>query len=267
MAKQPDPWRTLAGEIQALRRELAEVKRRSPYAGAGMAPNGNNGVQVDGDLIVSGNFKLDGQGDVDGSLDVGGSLRLDGTGTVGGTWKSSQFDGNLGTGAPGTTGWAFDDSRAILPELVLRPGSIGNDSLTEPVRAARLHDDAKGFGVGTAFATILTATITVPAGYTQALIMSACVGATAYNNTTAVDFLYTRLVVSPGGLLAGWAIGSVDVDASGTGVSYDFRSGLLTGLTPGTTLTFTGQVSSAFGAWAGASYNVANLDAAILWLR
>ena len=47
MAKQPDPWRSLTGEIAALKVKLADLARRSPFFGTGMHPNGENGLDSD----------------------------------------------------------------------------------------------------------------------------------------------------------------------------------------------------------------------------
>ena len=112
----------------------------------------------------------------------------------------------------------------------------------------------------------MTASITVPAGYTQALLLNCVTGGTAYNSTAATDFFYTRTRLNDGPL-TGWVLGSVDVQSTGVGVAYDFATGLLTGLNPGSTLSFTGQVKTAFGTWAADSSHVANLDVVMLWIR
>lgn len=151
-------------------------------------------------------------------------------------------------------------------DVKLRGGIIGNDALSEPVRAARLHDDATGFAVGTGQgAVILSASVTVPAGYTQAIVLNLSVAATAINTTGSTDWLYAYGKVN--NTSTGWQIGSADVPAGAAGVAYDISSNHITGLASGSSLTVTGLVSSGLAAWSASGSNVANIDAAILFLR
>ena len=165
---------------------------------------------------------------------------------------------------PGTVGNYFGGDGAVLNALKLRPGSVSNDELANPVASAVAHDDAQGFAVTTSNVQILSATVPVPAGYSQALILNLAVAVTAYNNTAAVDFLYCKGYVN--GVASGWQVGSMDVSSTGTGVGHDLSTGIVTGLSGGS-ITLTGKVSSAFGTWAADDVNVANLDASILFLR
>lgn len=178
---------------------------------------------------------------------------------------SDSFDGDLDAGSAGTTGWAMDADSAAFGELILRPGSVGNDSLTNPLQPIRVHDDASGFNANTAWATRLSVSATVPAGFTQLLIQNIASSVTMTNNTGTIDYLYVSVNVSVGAL-GGFSLGSPDVAPGGSGVATDLRTGLLTGLTPGATLTFSGDVSTAFGSWSGGT-GVGNLDVVGLWLR
>ena len=149
-------------------------------------------------------------------------------------------------------------------DIKLRGGIIGNDALSEPVKAVRLHDDVDSFAVTTSDTVILSASTPVPAGYTQVLVLNFAVAVSAYNATAATDFLYANTLIN-GVNPPGWQIGSTPVSTTGTGVAYqiatDFRSGI------SGTLTFSGTVSSAYGNWGADSTNVANLDVAMLFLR
>jgi hypothetical protein len=184
---------------------------------------------------------------VDGSLNVVGTENVSGNLNVSG---NETVSGNL----------------TVSGALVLPNASVNNAWLTNPLSPTRLHSDANNYTVGTAWSTIATAVTTVPTGYTQALILSMAVGASAQNSTAASDFLYASGRVNTGSL-GGYSLGSADVPAGKYGLTFDFQTGLLPGLTAGSTLTFTAQVSTAFGSWAANTGNVANLDVALLWLR
>ena len=167
---------------------------------------------------------------------------------------------------PAASGFRLNGGTGVIEAKDVILYDLPNSMLASPVLPARLHADASNFAVTTSWAAVASVSTTVPDGYSQALILNLAAGATAYNNTAAVDFLYVSADMS-GTTLGGWTIGSVDVDATGTGVAYDFRTGLATGLTPGATVTFSLEVSTAFGTWAAINANVANLDVAMLWLR
>lgn len=245
MARQPDPWRELTKDLEALRKRIRELEIRSPYAGTGMSPNGANGIEVDGDLII------------------------DGAGTVGGTWMASEFDGDLATSDPGTTGWAFDDTRAILPELVLRPGSIANDSLTDPVVPGVANLTANNFSVGVPWQNVVSTSLTVPAGCTR-LLLTSSVWLQLFNTKTTGgsdgnggDYMYTRVTV--GGVTGQHTSTGVSGN-SGTATATSGLSVLLTGLTPGGSVSLAGQGSTDY-VISTSTFNKAVLTATLSWLR
>lgn len=229
MSRQPDPVPSLLRRLAALERSVSSIAGSSPYYGTGIHPDGDGGMTVEGSLSVT-----------TGEVSSGGYV-------------------------PGMAGWHLGaDGRAEFKDVTLY--DLPNSMLAAPVLPGRVHGDAQNFACTVAWSTKITASITVPSGYTQALLVSVCSGATAYNSTAARDFLYVRTKVG-GSLLGGWTIGSVDAAAGYTAVAYDFRTGLMTGLTPGSPLTFTSEISTAFGTWSANTSNVANLDVTILWLR
>lgn len=143
-------------------------------------------------------------------------------------------------------------------------GKVSNGALVDPIVSAQYHDDATNFAVPPgAGAVILSRTITVPAGYTRALILNLTIGVTARNSTASTDFLYATGRVN--GSAVGWQIGSQDVLAGKYGVAYDISSRTLTGLS--STFLLEGVLSTATATWAATSTNVANMDAAVLFLR
>src|SRR5690606_41193166 len=97
-------------------------------------------------------FASPGDADITGTLNVdadatfNSDLNVNGSAVVAGEMSSADFDGNLATGDAGTTGWAMNASRVAIGELFLRPGSVGNDVLTNPVTLDSGWDDASAFG-------------------------------------------------------------------------------------------------------------------------
>lgn len=228
MAALPEPWKSLRRALEVLSERVKKLENTSPFSGTGLSVPGSGLVQADGELVVN------------GPIDVHGDANFDGDTTIGG-------------------------NAAITGTLSLPAGIINNDALAEPLRVARLHDDASSFTVPTGVgAAILSASVPVPAGFSQAIVLNLAAAVTAINSTASTDFLYIYGAVN--GSAVGWQIGSPDVPAGTSGVAYDLSSQHLTGLAGGT-LTVTATVSTGFATWAPNASNVANLDAAVLFLR
>ena len=64
-----------------------------------------------------------------------------------GSVQSDDFDGDLSTDNAGTKGWALSSLKAAFGELILRPGSIGNDALTNPTVAEAVYAQVTNFGL------------------------------------------------------------------------------------------------------------------------
>lgn len=179
--------------------------------------------------------------------------------------QSGDFNGSLPSTA-GTTGWALGGSgdNAIFNNLVLRGGIIGNDALTSPVYPAVCHFDTANFSLSTSYVQLLSGNVSIPSGYTKALITMSGSG-TARNKNTTQDFWQIGLrangVANPGYTALqdgapGYTIGLALTNAF-----------LLTGLTGGGSFTLSVWGSSGLVNWAADSYNALNLDAVILFLR
>jgi hypothetical protein len=189
--------------------------------------------------------------------------------------QSTDFDGNLDTSDAGTTGWAMNAQRAAFGELILRPGSIGNDSLANPVDGKVANVSASGFALSVAFVELAYQSITVPAGFTQALVTG---GATVFSynpNTTGGsngqggDAIYCMFQVSAPatGALQSHA-NPVGVSGSG-GYATSFSSAgfNLTGLSGGDAIRLSVYGSSAYQALASNPDNYANTYASLIFLR
>jgi len=189
--------------------------------------------------------------------------------------QSTGFDGDLAAGNAGTKGWALNDTDAAFGTLHLRPGSIGNESLTNPVDGKVGNVSASGFTLGAgAFTELAGQNLIVPTGFTQALVTA---GATVFSynpNTTGGSngqggdavYCYAQ-VTTPAGAVGSHA-NPVGVSGSG-GYATSFSSAgfELNGLTPGSTLRLAVYGCSAYQNLAANPDNYANAYASVVWLR
>ena len=164
----------------------------------------------------------------------------------------------------GESGYRFsDDGNAEFNDLTLRGGIIGNDALTEPVVPYVAHGEANNFTVSTTLTTKASVTVTVPAGYTRAMV-SAVASASAYNPTASSDYIYVSAWIA-GDTSIGYAIPST-CPANDSGASTQAASALLTGLTG--SFTVEAAVASAYVDYTTSTGgNVCNIDATVLFLR
>ena len=157
----------------------------------------------------------------------------------------------------------FTGAVRIEGTLDLPAGIIGNDALTSPVVPANFYERADGWATANnTFEVKVTETLTVPAGFTQAIV-TASAWATATNSSAATAVMYIGPVIngSPGpsdylnGILP-------STSASGQASQYS----LVTGLVSGGSLTISGGVRTG-SAWDAAAGNIAIVSGVVLWLR
>jgi hypothetical protein len=111
--------------------------------------------------------------------------------------------------------------------------------------------------------TVQTSVVfTVPAGYTQALIVASAT-AMAYNNTASADYLYAEVIVN--GVQGGELYAPAGPGVS-TGVNAPYFANL-TGLTVGETITVAASVRTGFASWGASTANATNIYAQVLFLR
>jgi hypothetical protein len=189
---------------------------------------------------------------------------------VDGILQGSGFDGDLATDNVGTTGWAMSADKVALPEVLLRPGSIGNDILANPVVPGIARLSASGFSLTTSYVNKDSVSLTVPDGCTRLLVaLSGHLYVVNQNTTggadgTGTEAIYIRL-----------SIGTQNSTSTPTGVSGNFGFAtsnggdafILTGLTPGDTLTF--AVAGKCGYVSIPAYvdNYIVATASLTWLR
>jgi len=190
--------------------------------------------------------------------------------TGNGGMESDDFDGDLDAGNPGTRGWAFNSLRVAIGELLLRPGSIGNDALANPVTPGVVNVRATGFALPVAYTEVASVDVTIPSGCTRVLanmtgwVQGYNVKTTGGNNTTGGDYVYARVKAGSSQSAANMPAG-----VSGNGGTSCATMGLgslLTGLTPGGTLHFAVMGASDYVIAAHAN-NDALLTGTLVWLR
>lgn len=190
--------------------------------------------------------------------------------TVGGNGlKSQDFDGTLNPPTQGTTGWGLAGSggTGIFNQLLLANGIVGDDALTNPLSPVAVHGGAQSFTLTTTQTVLATATVTVPSGFSQALVYATS-NVSGINSTSALDSIFAGVRINGVD-----ALGTANGEDANSTSSYHalassvaVGSSLLTGLSGGTfAVAAKGGTSSS--TWASSLFNVANIDAIILFLR
>lgn len=175
-----------------------------------------------------------------------------------GALQSDDFDGDLDAGDPGTTGWAMNATRAAFGSILLRPNSVGNDILTNPVIPAEIAVETSGWSntAGNPGYVKATTTLTAPAGCTQGLV-SVNMYAQA-NHSSGED--YMRLYPEIGGS-QGRPGGKIVHSGSGDQVNIG-----MTKLVAATSITINARLWTTWTVGA-AGDNIATITGSVLWLR
>jgi hypothetical protein len=154
--------------------------------------------------------------------------------------------------------------------LELPNGSVNNAALVNPVSPLAVYDYIQNFSLSTSLTNIRTTPITVPAGFTKAAV-SITVRVFAYNpNTTGGyngaggDYLLAEANING---LNGFALPVAVSGSNGSGVNVSPFSTVLTGLTPGGTISLQIAASVNYAAWAANTQNTADVSGMIQWYR
>jgi len=233
MAQQPEPWPSFIRRFKALEQLVQRLLNASPFTGTGLSVPQAGVVQVDGELIVE------------------------------------SGEARSGNYVKGASGWRLrPDGTIEMNDAEIRGGIVGNDALTSPVIPGSVWQTASNFALNTSWSTVITATVTVPAGVTSAAV-SAKGSVTGFMNQDSpdgVDYLYGMLFV------ASDSSGTYPLavsDLGGSGTVHLFRDTVLTGLTPGGSFVIALQASTGYETWTSPSSpgNSARLGASIQWYR
>ena len=157
----------------------------------------------------------------------------------------------------------MDDNAAALPNLLLRPGSVGNDILSNPAMPGTIYSSVTNFAVTTTNTNILTKLVPVPDGFTIAHV-SVIGRVFAINNTAGLDYLYGETNIAG---LNGWSLPLAVSDSGGSGTNVSAFSTILPDLTPGGSVSIQLAAHTAFGSWAADAVNTAEVSGSITWYR
>ena len=167
-------------------------------------------------------------------------------------------NGNAAFGGNTTIG----GNLAVTGTLSLPAGIINNDALAQPVSPKVAHGSGDSFGVTNGSGDVVaTATVTVPAGFTRALVI-AVASVSAFNTSASHDSLFASAIVDGGG--SGW-LNPTDVEPSRLTTVTNAATALLTGL--GSSFTVQALAATNTANWSAYGGNVANIDATVLFLR
>jgi hypothetical protein len=191
-----------------------------------------------------------------GVLEVTGDLRL-----VNGAVLSSSFDGT-DFSHPGTAGNYFGDDGAVLNNTYFRPGSVGNDALANPVEADINGANGAGLSVSTTSTVKATTSLTVPAGFTKALVRADALGEAA-NSTASDDYLYVDANIQ--GISGGESY--VYTPSGKANGAVGIANRFVTGLSGGDVITCTAMSRTAFAGWAADGVNLWVIHMQVIWLR
>jgi hypothetical protein len=180
-----------------------------------------------------------------------------------GTIQSSNFDGDLDVPSVGTQGWAMGGpfGAAAIATLLLRPGSVTNDALTNPVTLGSNGQAAAAFAVPTTSTAIVTRTITVPVGYSQAIVMANGT-LSAVESSGTPDYLYFTVLINGTGSAEAFSVAGANSGTSLSNSSVRTLSGLSGGV-----ITFTGNIHSLGHAWTAQVSNTCTINAMAVFLR
>lgn len=226
----------LVRRIADLERVVKELAAADPLRTAGIRVTGPDAVQVVGSLNTTSALDVDGPMNVDGTMTVGASTTVNGPMTVNG-------------------------AMAITGTLSLPAGIIDNEALANPLEPGSVGVSSIGHAVTTTNSDVAVTTITIPAGYTRAIIMCV-VNCGAFNSAAVPDYLYVsaRIGTAGGGELVSYAAAGTYANASASAIRT------LTGLSGGT-VTVAARVRSGSTSWGAQPSNAAHVNAIALFLR
>lgn len=214
----------MARELQSLRKELNELKAANVFGLTGIKPK-------------------DGGTDLDGFVNINGPLGVNGTMDVAG---DAEFSGSM----------------AITGTLSLPAGIIDNEALNSPISPQTAHADVSDFALATgANVEMVRATVTVPDGYTKALVMAAASMGNR-NPHAFVDDMYVDCRIN--GVVSGWS-SQISVVAGKVGFVTNVGTALLTGLSG--SFYIAANASSGTTPWPTNGAAAINVDAIIMFLR
>jgi cytoskeletal protein CcmA (bactofilin family) len=279
VSRLPETDQGLIRKLRAEQRRRISDENASPYARSGMSVTAPRQVTVDGELVVNGPLDVTETAEITGTTHIGGDTTIDGTTTIAGSTTiddalhitgSTDIDGTLNVdaattigGTLGVTGNAtFSGAMAIAGTLSLPAGIIDNEALAAPVAVGRVSQSQTGFATTTTDQDFANGYITVPAGFTQALVYLT-VSAGHSNTSGSIDYLYLSAGIN----------GTTSREVFGLAqpglptMLATARSSLLTGLTAGAQIHVRCRIHTQGNAWASGAASRAYTEAQAIFLR
>ena len=178
-----------------------------------------------------------------------------------------------GANLPAGEDWVprrFADLERQLSELqasVTRIGLIDNAALTSPLMFSAEGLSIDAFSLPLAETPIATVSLTVPNGFTTAVVQG--IGSVfVYNSTATLDYLYARVNINwAGGSAAGRRLMTALGAYGGSGSLSVNMQQVITGLVAGQVITVTVAVRSAFATLPAEPSNGATVNAMVTWAR
>lgn len=171
--------------------------------------------------------------------------------------RTADFDG-ASFANPGTTGNYFGADGLVANSLYLRPGSVSNDKLANPISAGYYEGSANGT-LTVAGSFLHTGSIPVPSGFTQAIVScTVTVGGT--NSTSVPDNLYAGPTINT-------ANGQTIANSAAVGFAQSVtmsQAAIITNLAAGTSITVKAYGATDTAGWTGGN---AHISAQVLFLR
>lgn len=160
--------------------------------------------------------------------------------------------------------------RELVASTAVRPGSLGNDTLTSPVVPEAISGQTVDFALPMAGVALAAQTFTIPSGVTSACFV--VTSALNVRNTRAVsDQMAGTIEIDFGGALAmAYLASTLSTVLAGqwlTTPATAIDTYVQSGLTPGGTLTVQLYANAVGANWAGTSGNQATLRGFILWFH
>jgi hypothetical protein len=154
--------------------------------------------------------------------------------------------------------------------LSLPNGIINNDALTSPTKPDAVYFYSSNFALNTTSTALASRTITVPAGFTSAVVsLTARVYANNPNTTggingTGGDYLYGKATIDGADC---FSLPVVVLGSGSSGVSVSSFSVVKTGLTPGSTFVVSVVGNTYLLSWTANVVNIAEVSGIITWYR
>jgi len=174
MSKLPDANPTLTAYLVRQRRQAERQANSSAFARSGTSVTAEDVTEVDGTLNVVGNLDVTGPASFSGDTTIGGTLGVTGPTTLG---APTTVSGSLGVTGPMT----------VSGTLSLPAGIINNAALANQVTAAVAPAVTQtAWATTTSMASKASTTVTVPAGFTSALVTA--LGMVVFQDSAANRF-------------------------------------------------------------------------------